>query len=309
MSEYIEPDAPWIEKYKPKTIDDLALDDNLKEMFNGYVANNNIPFMTLSGSAGIGKTSLANILIDELDEATPLYINASENNGIDMIRSELKDFVEKQGFGGLKIVILDEADGLSPNAQGALRQIMQTSLDDTRFILTCNYPQKIIDPIFSRAPLINIPCDKKDIIKRCMFILKSEGIKLTREDVGRVSGIVNKYFPDIRKVVQILERCYISGQYRDVAMRANNGSAHDLILDKILAVKSFKDLNIIREFWMTNEASFEKDYSALASSLYNRIVTTSDDAELLITLSSHIYQLDNAVDQELQFHALTLELL
>jgi replication factor C small subunit len=300
----------WVDKYKPKSIDDLALDPEHKKVLNEYLGKGSCPNMLLAGHAGIGKTTIAKLIPTFIEDSTSLYINASDENGIDTVRNKIKDFVEAEGFGGLKILILDEADGLSDQAQKALRNTLETSLEDTRFILTCNFPGKIIEPIKSRCPEINLSCKPQDVLKRACEIIKDEGIKVSKDDIIKMKGIVDRCFPDIRKTIGYLERCFVTGKFVQVSVKESTGA--DKIVEMILEnSNSFSAIHKCREYWIKNEPEFGTDYSLLGSSLYNAIEDSSkgDDAGLLIRLSTHLYQLDNSIDKEVQFHAMTLELL
>ena len=299
----------WVEKYKPKCIEDLALDREHKDTLLSYLEKDNCPNMLLAGNPGIGKTTIAKILPDFIEEATCLYINASDENGIDTVRNKVKEFVQAEGFGGLKILILDEADGLSPSAQQALRNVMETDLADTRFILTCNFPGKIIDPIKSRCPEINLSCTTTDVLQRVVKILKTEKLKFTKDDIIEIKSIVDKCFPDIRKTIGFLERCFVSGEFKKVSVKDMTGAQK--IVEKILKnTSSFASIKKTRVFWINNEPEFGSDYSALGSTLYNAVNDIPNvDGGLLIRLSTHLHQLDNSCDKEIQFHAMTLELL
>lgn len=299
----------WVEKYKPTRIEDLALDSEHKDILLNYLKKGNCPNMLLAGNPGIGKTTIAKILPEFIDESTCLYINASDESGIDTVRNKVKEFVQAQGFGGLKILILDEADGLTAVAQQALRNVMETDLEDTRFILTCNFPGKIIDPIKSRCPEINLTCTTNDVLQRIVQILRAEKLTFTKPDILEIKSIVDKCFPDIRKTIGFVERCFVSGEFKKVSVKDMTGA--EKIVQKILNnTGSFASIKKNREFWLKNEPEFGSDYSALGSVLYNAVEDSKDvEPELLIALSTHLYQLDNSVDTEVQFHAMTLELL
>lgn len=301
----------WVEKYKPKCINDLALDQEYKDIFDSYLKKNNCPNMLLSGSAGIGKSTIAKLMPEYIEDSTCLYINASDDNGIETVRNKIKEFVSAAGFGGLKILILDEADGLTDVAQKSLRNVIEQDLEDTRFILTCNYPGKIIKPIRSRTPEINLHCSPKDVLERMVYILKQEKIKFTKSDLIGVKKIVDNTFPDIRKTITYVERSFVSGEFKPVTL--NDTSGAEKIANMILTnAVSWEGIKSCREFWIKNEPEFGSDYSTLGSVLYNTIENHEEfgeDPNLLISISAHLYQLDNSIDKEVQFHALCLELL
>ena len=137
----------WNEKYRPQTLETYIGNDTIRETFAQYISSNDIPHLLLHGDAGIGKTTIAKILANSIANNNYIYINASDENSVDIVRDKIKQFASSVGFGGIKIIILDECDYMTPNAQAALRNIMETFSKTTRFILTCNYVDRIIDPI------------------------------------------------------------------------------------------------------------------------------------------------------------------
>ena len=169
----------WVEKYRPNELDNYIGNDHLKSKVSVYLESGDIPHLLLFGRAGTGKTTLAKLLINNID-CDYLYINASDENSVDVVREKVKNFASTLGFKDMKVIILDECDYITPNAQAALRNLMETFSKSTRFILTCNYVEKIIDPIQSRCQTFAItPPSKKDVAKRLNDILKEmvNGIK------------------------------------------------------------------------------------------------------------------------------------
>jgi DNA polymerase III delta prime subunit len=301
----------WVEKHKPTSIKELALEQQYKDVLSEYLEKNNCPNMLLSGHAGIGKSTIAQLIPKFIEDSVSLYINASDENGIDTVRNKIKEFVSAAGFGGLKILILDEADGLSEAAQKSLRNVIESDLEDTRFILTCNYPGKIIEPIKSRCPEIHLSFSTKDVMQRLVQILQAEGISINKSDIIKIQTIVDKCFPDIRKTIGYLERCFVTGKFVEVSVRDTTGAEKivEMILDNC---RSFEQIKKCREYWLKNEPEFASDYSTLGTILYNAVESHDkygNEPELLITLSTHLYQLDNSIDKEVQFHAACLELL
>ena len=299
----------WVEKYSPKTIEEFSLNSDQKELILDFINNQDIPDMLLSGKPGIGKSSLAKAIPSLIPDSVPLYINASDENGIDTVRNKIKQFVNAMSPGGIKILILDEADGLSAQAQQALRNTMEQD-GNTKFILTCNFPEKIIDPLKSRCPEIHLSSNPSNIIKRCVNILQQENIKVDKDDVINIKNIVDDCYPDIRKVVNKLQRCWITGSYKPE--KNETESCDKLIRAIIYKNQSFDQNKKLREYWLNNECEFNNDYSVLGSKLYNEVDKLSSDGkyvDILIEFSACLYQLDNVVDKEIQFHAMTLLLM
>ncbi len=206
MSKYQE--KLWVEKYRPKKIDDCILPNEIKSLFKDFVSNDSMPNLLLEGGAGIGKTTIAKALCNEMD-LNALVINASENGNIDTLRTDIRDFVSTVSLNDKhKVVILDEADYLSRATQPALRGFMEEFSNNARFILTCNFKNRILDALQSRCQVISfkIPQDEKSdlakqFLKRLVKILKNENIEF---DVKALTAVIKKYFPDFRKTINEL---------------------------------------------------------------------------------------------------------
>jgi len=201
----------WVEKYRPSTMEKFIGSESVKETFLQFIKKGDIPHILLFGPAGTGKTSLAKLLTLGINCDT-MYINASDQSGIDDVRIKMKNYACSAGFKPLKVIILDEADRLSRDAQGALRNMLETYSAHTRFILTCNYVEKMIDPISSRMQSFEIkPVSKKDVALRLVEILSEEKITFSQEDIV---FIVSTYYPDIRKVINFAQQSTIDGKIK-----------------------------------------------------------------------------------------------
>jgi len=196
----------WVERYRPQTMDKYIGNDAVKETFAQFIKKGDVPHILLFGPAGTGKTSLAKLLTKNIN-CDVMYINASDQNSVDDVRVKMKNYACSVGFKPLKVIILDEADRLSPEAQGALRNMTETYSAHTRFILTCNYIEKIISPLSSRMQTFEIrPISKKDVAIRLVEILQNEGVSFTQDDIV---FIVNTYYPDIRKIINFAQQSSI----------------------------------------------------------------------------------------------------
>jgi len=301
-------DKKWIEKYAPTSIDDMCLEQGLKDMFNAYLADGDVPNMTLAGRPGIGKTTLAWLLAKHNENNTDLFVSASEDNGIDIIKKKVREFVDMCTFeGGLKVVILDEADGLSKNsggngssAQDALRNLMESDLEDTRFILTCNGKDRLIPALHSRNPIIEIKYDITQVCKRVLHILKEENITLSDTDKVEIVKCVKKKFPDIRQIIGIMQNCCVTGKFDQSLISHNEG-----INTTIEYIKAhINNPRKCREYWIENANSFGSDYLELAGAFFN--LFDGSNVDNLLMLSEKYYQLNCVVDVEIGFYSMVL---
>ena len=299
----------WVEKYRPAKLTDIVLNESIREVLQGYINKNTICNLMLAGRAGIGKTTLAKILVNEL-KATPLYINCGYDNNVETIRTKVKEFCDSVALDGIKIVILDEADALSSNsgtgssAQGALRNIIEEASDDTRFIFTCNYLNKIIEPLQSRCTPIKLRFTIDDALKRCMYILKAEGIKFTKETLKEfASEVIKKKLPDMRSIINNLEQWCISGEMKNVGV--SESAEIDKIID--LIIKS-KDVQKIRVFLIQNEDKFASDYESLAKLLFEKYFNIKDSGKQQLIIAEALYRMAITLDSEIQFYAMLLQL-
>jgi len=218
----------WCEQYRPETLDEYIGNDSIKEKFKIYIKNQDIPHLLFFGPAGTGKTSLAKILAKNIN-CDMLYINSSDENGVETIRVKLKNFSAGAGFKPLKIAILDECDGLTPDAQKIMRNMMETYSRHTRFILTCNYVEKIIDPIASRCQTFEIkPLSRVDIAKKLVSILTAEKVSFTKEDL---KFIVETYYPDIRKTINFAQQSNVNGTIKIVKENAVDIDFYNKIIE------------------------------------------------------------------------------
>jgi DNA polymerase III delta prime subunit len=200
----------WVEKYRPKKIKEYVFkDEDQKSQVKSWVDEGSIPHLLFSGSAGIGKTTLAKVLLNELEipEYDVLEINASRENNVDTVRDKIINFVQMIPFGPFKVVLLDEADYLTPNAQAILRGVMETYSNHSRFILTCNYPNRIIPALHSRCQGFHVEkTDKEDFKKRIYTILLDEGIEFNDQTIDIVDTYVSATYPDLRKCINNIQQ-------------------------------------------------------------------------------------------------------
>ncbi len=297
----------WCEKYRPIQLDTFIGNELVKDKATEYISKNDLPHLLFHGRAGGGKTTLAKILATNIN-CDYKYINASDENSIDDVRTKVKGFASATGFKDLKILILDEADYLTPNAQAALRNLMETFSKDTRFILTCNYPEKITNPIISRCQVFElIPPSKKEIAKHIATILSKESVKFEPADL---KFIVDAYYPDIRKIINNSQMQSVDG-----VLKVNQKSIIDadyklkileILKDKTKDKKnSFKD---IRQILADNSIS---DFTDVYKLLYDSIddFALGNIATVILILSEMEYKSAFVVDKEINFMAAIIQIL
>jgi replication factor C small subunit len=265
----------WVERYRPKTISDCILPDRMKNLFQEYVDAKEIPNLLLDGTAGVGKTTVAKALCEEVG-CDYMVINGSDENGVDTVRFKIKNYASAMSLtGGRKVIIIDEADYLSPNAQAAFRNSIEEFSSNCSFIFTCNYKTKIIEPLHSRCAVIEFSLKNNEkakmaaqFFKRVQFILKSENIIF---DDKVIAEVIKKYFPDFRRVINELQRYSKFGSI-DVGIlpQINNTNIKDLV--KILANRDF---NSMRKWVVNNDVDYNSIYRQVYDALDDVLVSES----------------------------------
>ena len=300
----------WVEKYRPQKIDDCVLPDSLKKTFHEYIAQGELPTFLFCGSAGVGKTTVAKALCNEIG-AEFLFINGSEESGIDVLRTKIKSFASSVSLtDAKKVVILDEADYLNPNStQPALRAFIEEFSANCRFIFTCNYKNRIIEPLHSRCAVIDFKIDNKDkqetmgaFFKRAVQILKQENIDF---DSKVVAEVVAKHFPDYRRVLNELQRYSVSGKI-DTGILVNVGEESYKELMKNLRDKNFTE---VRK-WVGKNS--DMDSVGLFRELYDNASTLLEQSsipQLVITLADYQYKAAFVADHELNTMAALTEIM
>ena len=302
-------DMIWVEKYRPKTVKECILPDRLKKPFLAFVKKQTFPNLLLSGTAGTGKTTIAKALCNELDYDY-IVINASDERNIDVVRGRIKNFASQTSLmGKKKAIILDEADGLNPqSAQPALRAAME-EFHTVRFILTCNFKNKIIAPIQSRTSLVsfNIKASEKIetsalFLKRIFEILDKEEIKFDKKAVG---ALVKKFYPDNRRILNELQGYSISGEI-DTGILSATDKLNTADLIDYFKVKKFGE---IRKWVIENiDTDIETLFSELYQNLYHKVVPECVP-QLVCLIAEYQYKAAFAANQEINTMALMAELL
>ena len=295
----------WVEKYRPQSLETYIGNEHLKSKVKVYLESGDLPHLLLYGRAGTGKTTLAKLLVNNID-CDYLYINASDENSVDVVRDKVKNFASTLGFSEMKIIILDECDYITPNAQAALRNLMETFSKHCRFILTCNYVERIIDPIQSRCQSFQIiPPDRKQVAMHMSNILQKESVNAKVDDIVT---IVNGGYPDIRRVINAAQRQVVDEKLViDEAMSTQN----DYKLEVLEILKTQDKKNSFKNIRQLLADSKVTDFSDMFRLLFD----TVDDwgrghvAECILVLSQ--YQQSDAVvvDKEINAMAMFVEII
>ena len=303
-------DFLWVEKYRPKTIEETILPTDLKATFQQFIDQKNIPNLILTGSAGVGKTTVARAMLEQL-ECDYIVINGSMNGNIDTLRNEILNFASSVSFlGGRKYVILDEADYLNANStQPALRNFMEEFSRNCGFILTCNFKNRIIEPLHSRCSVIDFKINKKDMgklamqfMKRVNFILNTESIKY---ESAVIAEVIQKHFPDWRRVLNELQR-YSGSGIIDSGILAN---MQETSIREVVNYMKDKNFTEVRK-WVKNNT--DVDVNSLYNQFYDSVgqYFQPKDIPMLVSLiAKYQYQNAFAANSEINFSAFLAEIM
>lgn len=292
----------WVEKYRPKTLDDYVIDDNIRSYFKDMISKKALQSMTFAGTCGSGKTTLAKVLCNELN-AEVLFVKCATDGTLDVLRTRITEFCNAMTMDGrIKVVLLDEIDSASSssvnNFQLGLRTVIEQAQDDTRFILTCNYSAKVVDAVLSRCPIIPLKFGKKDLLQRVKFILDSEKIEYDKESLRAFIEESFGFYPDIRRIVNYLQFCCGSGK---LVVQLNNvveSGKRDFLKELVSLAVAEKDLLKVRQFYMKNKDAVA-DYVAFGSDLFNYVVDSNIiDIDGVLKLTDMLYQLNVVIDKE-----------
>ena len=299
------------EKYRPRTLDKFVGNENIKNQIQSFLKQNDIVNMLFYGPAGSGKTTLAKLIVNNLD-CDHLLLNASDERGIDTIREKVSGFASSASFKSIKVVILDEADFLTIQAQASLRNVIETFSRTTRFILTCNYKERIIDPLQSRCTVLKVvPPSKVDTAKHIAGIMEEEGISFQRDDL---KDIVNQYHPDLRKCLNVIQLSTVTEEVKGEVDKY-------LKLDKSVLVSSSYMINIVNEL-KKKQPSFKEirqmiadsgssDFEELFRYLFDNSSEYASGWEGMVAyyINEHLYQSQFRIDKEINLCSLIAKLI
>jgi len=295
----------WVEKYRPSELKDYVGNEHLKEKVEGYLETGDIPHLLFYGKAGTGKTTLAKLIVNSVD-CDYMVINASDENNVETVRNKVKNFASTIGFKSTKIIILDEFDYMTPNAQAILRNLMETFSKHCRFILTCNYVEKVIDPIQSRCQTFQIvPPTKKDVAVQISQILNKESVKFEPKDLV---PIIDSSYPDIRKIINTCQLNSSKG-----VLKLDTSSILDAdVKNKIVEILKSKDDK--RNKWLNIRQSIAdarvQDFTELYSYLYEKVdeYGSGNTANIILILSESQHKDAMVVDKEITFMACVIQI-
>jgi len=293
----------WVEKYRPQDLSTFVGNETLKNTIDKFLQQNDIINMLFYGPAGCGKTTLAKLIVGNLD-CDYLSINASDERGIETIRDKVQGFASTASFKPLKVVILDEADFLTIQAQASLRNIIETFSRTTRFILTCNYVERIIDPLQSRCQVLKIvPPSKTDVAKHVASILEKENAKY---DINDLKSVVNQFYPDLRKILNTLQ---LSNQDGKITMDKS------LLVSNNYMIQVVKELQAKSPNWKTIRQIIAdanvNDFEELYKYLYDNAseYASGNEGMVAIYINEYTYQSNFRIDKEINCMALISRLI
>jgi DNA polymerase III delta prime subunit len=296
----------WVEKYRPQTLSEYVGNETVKETIQQYLDSNDIPHLLLYGKAGTGKTTLAKLIVNTI-KCDSMIINASDENNVDTVRTKVKNFASSMGFAGFKVIILDEFDYMTPNAQAILRNLMETFSKHCRFILTCNYHEKIIDPIKSRCQTFAItPPTKKDVAIQVTRILDAEKITY---DVKNVADIISSYYPDIRRILNTCQLQSAKGELKVDHQIMVESDFKTKLVDLLKANDDKRNMFMnIRQAVADNKLN---DYSEMYSMLYDKVdeYAAGNTANVILTIAEGLSKDALVVDKEIVFMSTIIQIL
>lgn len=284
----------WVEKYRSKSVENYVGNEKIKSIIQTAIEKNDIQNMILYGTPGTGKTTLAKLIVNSLN-CDYLYLNASDEKGMDVMRDKVKGFASSASFKPLKIVILDEADFIRVDSQALLRNVIETFSLNTRFILTCNYIDRIIDPLQSRCKVLEIvPPSKAEVAKHVSEVLDIEQVQYKLEDLAT---IVNKFYPDIRK---ILNTCQFSIN-NNVLSIDSSSLVSNIYIDKVIDELKKPNSSSLKNIRQIIADSNTENYDELYKMLYGKIdeFSLGNEGEIIILLEEYLYHSSFRLDKEI----------
>lgn len=297
----------WVEKYRPKSLSDYVGNEDVIKKIKKWLDQGDVPHLLFSGKAGTGKTTLGKIIALHLD-CELLYINASDENSVDVVREKIKGFASTSSMSKWKLILLDESDYITANGQAALRQIMEAFSRHCRFILTCNYVERIIDPIQSRCIHFDIhPPSKKEVATRCVNILRSENVKFEPESIV---AIVNDSYPDIRRIINSLQRNCMDGNLIIDASYRIAANYMDTVIEELSSKGDPKTkYQSIRKIIADSKVRVFDDFYRYLFDNIEKFAPDGKRAMVLLHIADSQYRSALVVDKEIELMALIVNLI
>jgi replication factor C small subunit len=294
----------YVERYRPKTLADIVLTAEERQYFESLKSKEEIPNLLFAGNPGTGKTTLSKIIATDILDCQYLYINASDENGIDTIRSKVIGFASTKSLDGkIKIVLFDECDALTLDSQKALRNVIEEYSNNTRFIFTCNYLFKVIPALQSRCQIFNLTPPLNGVLNRVVSILKNEGITVPDTEKPKLVELVRSGYPDLRRVINDIQKFSYTGT---LSIKDNQvkGIANKVV-EKIKAKVSPQEL---RKYVIEREQEFSNDYLQLLKEMFEVLFENDSNANNLLVISEGMYKDAIVVDKEINWFSTCLKL-
>ena len=294
----------FVERYRPKTLADIVLTNEERLYFESLKSKEEIPNLLLAGNPGTGKTTLSKIIANDILDCQYLYINASDENGIDTIRSKVIGFASTKSLDGkLKLVLFDECDALTLDSQKALRNVIEEYSENTRFIFTCNYLFKIIPALQSRCQIFNLTPPLDGVLNRVVSILKNEGITVPDTEKQRLVELVRSGYPDLRRIINDIQKFSFTGT---LVIKDNQAKGiANKVVEKIKGKASPQEL---RKYVIEREQEFSGDYLQLLKEMFEVLFETDTNANSLLVVSEGMYKDAIVIDKEINWFSTCLKL-
>ena len=294
----------FVEKYRPKTLADIVLTNEERLYFESLKSKEEIPNLLFAGNPGTGKTTLSKIIANDILDCQYLYINASDENGIDTIRSKVIGFASTKSLDGkLKLVLFDECDALTLDSQKALRNVIEEYSENTRFIFTCNYLFKIIPALQSRCQIFNLTPPLDGVLNRVVSILKNEGITVPDTEKQRLVELVRSGYPDLRRIINDIQKFSFTGT---LVIKDNQAKG---IANKVVEkIKSKASPQELRKYVIEREQEFSGDYLQLLKEMFEVLFETDTNASSLLVVSEGMYKDAIVIDKEINWFSTCLKL-
>ena len=294
----------YVERYRPKTLADIVLTNEERLYFESLKSKEEIPNLLFAGNPGTGKTTLSKIIANDILDCQYLYINASDENGIDTIRSKVIGFASTKSLDGkLKLVLFDECDALTLDSQKALRNVIEEYSENTRFIFTCNYLFKIIPALQSRCQIFNLTPPLDGVLNRVVSILKNEGITVPDTEKQRLVELVRSGYPDLRRIINDIQKFSFTGT---LVIKDNQAKGiANKVVEKIKGKASPQEL---RKYVIEREQEFSGDYLQLLKEMFEVLFETDTNANSLLVISEGMYKDAIVIDKEINWFSTCLKL-
>lgn len=294
----------FVEKYRPKTLADIVLTNEERLYFESLKSKEEIPNLLFAGNPGTGKTTLSKIIANDILDCQYLYINASDENGIDTIRSKVIGFASTKSIDGkLKLVLFDECDALTLDSQKALRNVIEEYSENTRFIFTCNYLFKVIPALQSRCQIFNLAPPLDGVLNRVVSILKNEGITVPDTEKQRLVELVRSGYPDLRRIINDIQKFSFTG-----TLIIKDNQAKGIASKVVEKIKSKASPQELRKYIIEREQEFSGDYLQLLKEMFEVLFETDTNANSLLIVSEGMYKDAIVIDKEINWFSTCLKL-